>query len=200
MRSPNGCPSVARLLARTTGILAIREAPVRRFSGPVRAYLIGESRLKEPTSYSRGLYADMACELEIIVPSAESRTLGQDLAEYDRLCGQARRVTRLPFVEDGPAAHMAASLVMVRAQRRADRCLGRPAGTPLSQDRGCGHLPGGRVVDRILLALDGCAGARVEAEVALTHEPPHPHRLPGREQVVRALGPQTVGQRKARSK
>jgi hypothetical protein len=52
-------------------------------------------------------------ELDVVVPSAEYRTLREDLAEYDRLCGQARRVTRLPFVEDGPVAHMAASLVMV---------------------------------------------------------------------------------------
>jgi hypothetical protein len=26
-------------------------------------------------------------------------------------------------------------------------------------------------------------------------EPPHPHRLPGRQQVIRPLGPQAVGQR-----
>ena len=57
------------------------------------------------------------------------------------------------------------------------------------------HLPGGRGVERVLLALDGCAGARVSGDVALRHEPPHPHGLPGREQVVRALGPQAAGQR-----
>ena len=33
---------------------------------------------------------------------------------------------------------------------------------------------------------------RVCGEVALRHEPPHPHRLPGREQVVGTLGPQMV--------
>ena len=58
------------------------------------------------------------------------------------------------------------------------------------------HLPGGRGVERVLLALDGCSGARVVCrEVALRDEPLHPDRLPGREQVVRALGPQTVGLR-----
>jgi hypothetical protein len=52
-------------------------------------------------------------ELEVIVPSAEYRILREDLAEYDRLLAQARQVTRLPYAEDGPAAHMAASLVLV---------------------------------------------------------------------------------------
>ncbi|SRR6266699_1061337 len=52
-------------------------------------------------------------ELDAIVPAADYRMRRVDLAEYDRLIGQARRVTKLPFLEDGPAAHMAASLVLV---------------------------------------------------------------------------------------
>lgn len=59
-------------------------------------------------------------DLEVIVPSAEYRSLREDLAEYDRLLARAARVTRLPFREDGPAAHMAAGLVMVE---RSDMVL-----------------------------------------------------------------------------
>jgi hypothetical protein len=60
---------------------------------------------------------------------------------------------------------------------------------------GLAHLTGGRGVEWVLLALDRSPSARVCGEVALRHEPPHPHRVPGRQEVVRALGPQTVGQR-----
>ena len=66
-------------------------------------------------------------------------------------------------------------------------------------DRGqrLAHLPHGRGVERVLLALHRPAAARVRAIArhALCHEPSHPHRLPGGEQVVRALGPQAVGRR-----
>ena len=58
------------------------------------------------------------------------------------------------------------------------------------------HLARRRRVERVLLALDWPAGALVRPRaIALRHEPPHPDRLPGRQQVVRALGPQAVGQR-----
>jgi hypothetical protein len=58
------------------------------------------------------------------------------------------------------------------------------------------HLAGGRGVERVLLALHRPAGAHVPPRaVALGHEPPHPHRLPGRQQVVGPLGPQAVGRR-----
>jgi hypothetical protein len=56
------------------------------------------------------------------------------------------------------------------------------------------HDACGRNVDRVLLALDGRADARVRGDVALRHEPPHAHGLPGRERVIGALGPQAVGQ------
>ena len=56
-------------------------------------------------------------------------------------------------------------------------------------------VAGGRGVERLLLGLDGGARAAVDEAIALRHEPPHPHSLPGREQMVRALGPQAVGQR-----
>lgn len=66
--------------------------------------------------------------LDVIVPSAAYRGLREDVAEYDRLLAAAYRVTRLPFREDGPAAHMAAGLVMVE---RSDLVLavwdGHPA-------------------------------------------------------------------------
>jgi hypothetical protein len=48
-----------------------------------------------------------------LAEGAEFRRLREDVAEYDRLLALARRVTRLPFLEDGPAAHMAAGLVMI---------------------------------------------------------------------------------------
>lgn len=56
---------------------------------------------------------DRGGELDALVPSHEYRSLRADLAEYDRLLARAHWVTRLPFRADGPAAHMAASLVMV---------------------------------------------------------------------------------------
>jgi hypothetical protein len=64
----------------------------------------------------------------------------------------------------------------------------------------CGQRPAqlarGRWVERVLLALHRPARSCVrERAIALRHEPPHPDRLPGREQVVRALGPQAVGRR-----
>jgi hypothetical protein len=66
--------------------------------------------------------------LEAIVPSAEHRGRRDDVAEYDRLLERAATVTRLPYPEDGPAALMAASLVLVE---RSDLLLavwdGRPA-------------------------------------------------------------------------
>lgn len=46
----------------------------------------------------------------------------------------------------------------------------------------------GRRVERVLLALHRPTGARVKGD-ALRHEPPHPHRLSGRQQVVRPLDP-----------
>lgn len=51
--------------------------------------------------------------LDVLVPSAQYRSHRENLAEYDRLVAAAARVTRLPFRADGPAAHMAASLVLV---------------------------------------------------------------------------------------
>jgi hypothetical protein len=66
-------------------------------------------------------------------------------------------------------------------------------------DRGHGlaHLRRRRGVERVLLGLDRRTGARVRAKAGdpLRYEPLHPHRLPGREQVVGALGPQAVGER-----
>jgi hypothetical protein len=66
-------------------------------------------------------------ELEVIVPSREYRSLRQEPARYDELMTRASQVTRLPFVDDGPSAHVAAGLVMVE---RADQILavwdGRP--------------------------------------------------------------------------
>jgi hypothetical protein len=48
---------------------------------------------------------------------------------------------------------------------------------------------------RIVLALDGGTGARVQGDIALGHEPLHPDGLRSGDQVVRALGPQAVGRR-----
>jgi hypothetical protein len=66
--------------------------------------------------------------LDVIVPSEAYRGLRDDLASYDHLLGRAVRVTRLPFAQDGPAAHVAAGLVMVE---RCDQLLavwdGQPA-------------------------------------------------------------------------
>jgi hypothetical protein len=66
-------------------------------------------------------------------------------------------------------------------------------------DRGQGlaHLPHRRRVEWVLLAFHRATAARVRAEARhpLCHEPSHPDRLPGGEQVVRALGPQAVGGR-----
>ena len=66
-------------------------------------------------------------------------------------------------------------------------------------DRGQGlaHLPHGRRVERVLLALDRPTAARIRAigRYPLCHEPSHSHRLPGGEQVVGALRPQAVGRR-----
>lgn len=76
--------------------------------------LIGISSLAEGADqlFARAVLAHGG-DLDAIVPSTAYRGLRQDLAEYDRLLALARRVTRLPYQEDGPAAHMAASLVMV---------------------------------------------------------------------------------------
>src|SRR5215467_14384203 len=58
------------------------------------------------------------------------------------------------------------------------------------------HLGYRRGVDRILLALHRPTGSCVrERAVALRHEPPHPRRMPDRQQVVGPLGPQAVGRR-----
>ena len=63
-------------------------------------------------------------------------------------------------------------------------------------DRGQGlpHLAHGRRVQRVLLGLDRPAAGRVHAigPHALRHEASRPDRLPGGEQVVGPLGPQTV--------
>src|SRR5215208_5117939 len=54
-------------------------------------------------------------------------------------------------------------------------------------------LAWGRQVERGPFALHRSAGARVQGVVALRHEPPHPHRLSGREQVIRPRAAQAVG-------
>jgi hypothetical protein len=46
-------------------------------------------------------------------PPLQYPDLRENRDEYDRLMRRAYRVTRLPYPEDGPAAHMAASIVMV---------------------------------------------------------------------------------------
>jgi hypothetical protein len=66
-------------------------------------------------------------ELEALVPSQAYRDGRQDIEEYDRLIAAASRVTRLPWTEDGPHAHMAASLVMVE---RSDLLLAVWDGQP----------------------------------------------------------------------
>lgn len=76
--------------------------------------LVGVSALAEGADqlFARAVLAHGG-ELEVVVPSAEYRGLRDDVGEYDRLLARASRVTRLPFVEDGPSAHMAAGLVTV---------------------------------------------------------------------------------------
>jgi hypothetical protein len=63
--------------------------------------------------------------------------------------------------------------------------------------RGVAHRARRQRVERILLGLDRPAGARVGVipSHALRDEPPHADRLPGRQQVVGALGAQPVGHR-----
>jgi hypothetical protein len=51
--------------------------------------------------------------VDVIVPSEQYRSLRDDLASYDDLLARATRVTRLPYHEDGPFAHVAAGLVTV---------------------------------------------------------------------------------------
>lgn len=67
-------------------------------------------------------------KLDVIVPSVEYRGRRENPAEYDDLLAAAERVTHLPFREDGPAAHMAAGLVMIE---RSDLIIavwdGKPA-------------------------------------------------------------------------
>ncbi len=68
--------------------------------------------------------------LDAIVPSQDYREHMNSAAqhEYDQLLEAAYRVTRLPYTESNPAAHMAASLVLVE---RCDLLLavwdGQPA-------------------------------------------------------------------------
>ena len=59
------------------------------------------------------------------------------------------------------------------------------------------HLARGRGVEWVLLRLHRptAAGIRAKGRYALCHKPPHPHRVAGGEKVIRALGPQAVGQR-----
>jgi hypothetical protein len=87
----------------------------------------------------------------------------------------------------GPIERAVAQHDPVRPPRAQDHL-------PEVADRGEGlaHLAYGRRVERVVLALHRPAGARVRAIAGhpLDHEPPHPGRLPGREQVVRALRPQ----------
>jgi hypothetical protein len=63
--------------------------------------------------------------------------------------------------------------------------------------QGLAHLACGRRVERILLALHRPAGARIGAIATypLGHEPAYANRLPGGEQMIGRLGPQTIGQR-----
>lgn len=67
-------------------------------------------------------------ELDVIVPSEKYRSLREDQVRYDDLLARATRVTRLPYLDDGPLAHVAAGLVTVE---RSDLVLavwdGRPA-------------------------------------------------------------------------
>ena len=90
--------------------------------------------------------------------------------------------------------------------RRTRRSAGRsPPSTPRRgpRPRGDGSPPGPRASrapgdgsSGSSSLLTGSAGARVRpADIALRHEPPHPDRVPGRQQVVGALGPQAVGRR-----
>ena len=96
---------------------------------PKYADLIGVTALAEGADqlFARAVLAQGG-DLDVIVPSAEFRSFRDDIEDYDRLLARASRVTRLPFGEDGPAAHMAAGLVMVE---RSDVVIavwdGRPA-------------------------------------------------------------------------
>lgn len=74
------------------------------------------------------LILDRGGRLDVLVPSLQYPDLRENRDEYDRLVRCAYRVTQLPYPEDGPAAHMAASLVMVE---RCDHLVaiwdGKPA-------------------------------------------------------------------------
>jgi hypothetical protein len=65
--------------------------------------------------------------IDVIVPSEQYRSLRQDTTRYDDLLSQAERVTRLPFVDDGPSAHLAAGLVMIE---RSDQLVAVWDGLP----------------------------------------------------------------------
>jgi hypothetical protein len=91
--------------------------------------LIGVTALAEGADqlFARAVLAQGGT-LEVLVPSAEYRSLREDVGEYDTLLAAAARVTRLPFDSDGPNAHMAAGLVVIE---RSDLVLavwdGQPA-------------------------------------------------------------------------
>ena len=89
-------------------------------SAAIDQHLAGYDQLVGVTALAEGadqLFARVVLtrggQLDVVVPSAEYRSLREDIAEYDRLLAHAARVTRLPFGEDGPFAHMAAGLVMI---------------------------------------------------------------------------------------
>jgi hypothetical protein len=100
-------------------------------------------------------------ELEVIVPSAAYRALREDLAEYDRLLAQAHRVTRLPYPGDGPAAHMAASLVLVE---RSDVLIAVWDGQPARSFAGTADVVAyARQVDVLVVVLWPSGSARETA-------------------------------------
>lgn len=103
-----------------TGHRDLTERTVALVIRAVEELLMGYADLVGVTALAEGadqLFADsvltLGGELEVIVPSVEYRSLREDIGEYDRLLNRASRVTRLPYPDDGPNAHMAAGLVVI---------------------------------------------------------------------------------------
>ena len=115
----------------------------------------------------------------------------RELALADRsVCSPPGRERRARPVETAVAQHDS-----LGPRRREDRLL-----DVADRRDGLTHLLGRTGSERVLLGLHRSARALVGREEALRDEPLHAHGLPGREQVVGALGPQPVGHREARSK
>ena len=103
-----------------TGHRDLTPGTVMLVSAAIEEQLAAHAELVGITALAEGadqLFAEATLArggtLDVIVPSEEYRGLRDDVERYDRLLARAARVTRLPFREDGPSAHVAAGLLTV---------------------------------------------------------------------------------------